>query len=243
VPTIEDTREYYAELTEAVYLPEMSESLEDRVNEAFSRLHSLENRLVDPGETPQPAENEEKWIKRNWYWVGTLLTLVLGSGVVFGFFHWFFGDLVDHRIAAKLEQPAKDIHQIQLDLARLTQQTEDVDRDVQRLLDKALKATAKLSPDQFKRTLDTTTTQLSIAASLHVPIDVATSEELQARLSGTDPSTPFYWAATAAFVSYRSAGKPKFGVGFDRKDLRQQRDGIKRDGQSSPARDRGPVVG
>jgi hypothetical protein len=47
----------------------------------------------------------------------------------------------------------------------------------------------------------------------------------------------------AAAYSMNLAGKPKFGVGFDCKDLRQQRDGIKRDGQSSPARDRGPVVG
>jgi transitional endoplasmic reticulum ATPase len=39
------------------------------------------------------------------------------------------------------------------------------------------------------------------------------------------------------------AGKTKFKNGLRGNDLRQQRDGIKRDGQTSPARDDRPAVG
>ena len=81
-----------------------------------------------------------------------------------------FKHIVQDAVQQKL-QPLDDR------LGRVEQHLSDIDRDVQRLLDKALKTTASLTPNQFQRNLDVATTQLSVAASLHAPSDPETSRD------------------------------------------------------------------
>jgi hypothetical protein len=195
----EDLHESTEPLVEAVYFPEMPKLT------LTQRMDNIEQALGI-----RPRRTVVEWTRDH----KLALIIAIGTVALVGFeihkaweewsnqrnedFKHIVQDAVQQRI-----QPLDDR------LGRVEQHLSDIDRDVQRLLDKALKTTASLTPNQFQKKLDVATTQLSVAASLHAPSGPETSRELQTQLSATSPATPFYWSAAGAFVSYRSsAGKP-----------------------------------
>src|SRR5260370_27079358 len=86
-----------------------------------------------------------------------MIANTLGSGVVLGFFNWFFADWVDHRIDAKISPIAlatsKDVEQIRIDVAKVSTQLDMLSKFVQPMIAARLRAASSLAPDQFRKEL------------------------------------------------------------------------------------------
>jgi hypothetical protein len=180
-------------------------SNEERFAEVFRRIQALEGK---PSSLIDIPKSLEPWPKRNAYWVFPTLTLALGSGFVFSFFHWWFADLVDHQIDAKLATPAKDIQQIKVDLASLGTKLDTFISVFNPLIVQRLRAAASLPADQLRKELP------EVKATVAIAIDqkITGGEEAIRRigkqaidLAATSPDVmDVAWQAATATLNYRS---------------------------------------
>jgi hypothetical protein len=137
------------------FSPEMAASTDERFNEAFERIRDLEGR---PAQTAPPPSSQESLLKQNAYWVFPVLTLTLGSGFIFSFFHWFFADLVEHQIDAKLTEskligPNNDIQAINIEVRENTTKLNMLIDLLKPQISQRLRNAASLSPEQFQKEL------------------------------------------------------------------------------------------
>jgi hypothetical protein len=110
---------------------------------------------------------------------------------------------VNKRIGAKLEQPTKDIHSLQVDLARIGSKLDTfIDLEKERL-----KSLANLRGATFGRALPQVADALSDAVKLGIQTPQEVVDSLQRNLLSTPQDRPDYWNAAAALITYRSGAR------------------------------------
>lgn len=194
-------QEIRANLAEAVYLPEVAKTTEDRLNEAFQRIQALEGKSF--ASEGKPLVRSENWLKINSYWFWPALALVVGSGALFSFSRWFFDDAVNHRIDSKLEQPAKDIHQIQLDVAKIGSKIDVLQDFLKPQIQKKLNDLAGDPSNRDNQAVASALINQAQQGSLPA-IPVSIIEEAGKSFLGAAANDAGAWMAALDFVKYRS---------------------------------------
>jgi hypothetical protein len=164
-----------------------------QIDELFRRVRDLEKEKIPAIEAAAPKES---WLKRNSHWFPMVATLTLGSGFILGFFQWFFGDLVDHRIDTKLQPITQTLNRIEIDIAYIKGRLEIPSRLAQFIqmptkdLQENLKAVATVA-DEAKRNKD-------------AEVPVTTVAELRNRLSLVRDRGPQFWETAASVIDLQA---------------------------------------
>lgn len=188
-----------SESVRVVYLPEVArDSRFDGINERLTKLES---------ENPARS-NQDGWLRRNSHWVFPIVTILFGSGFIFGFLKWFFGDLVDHRIDSKLTEPSKQIGELQKLHERIEGRLDGIADLLKIVAQSELKRTSQLSIPEFQRDLPEVQNALTVARKEEVPKAPETMNALRSKFQRVDKESRGYWGAATAFVNYRSDSPP-----------------------------------
>ena len=182
--------------------PESTNARFGKLEKRLSNLKTELNKLT--------AAKPESWLRRHPYSLPLAALVIAVAGYLFGpaifsrLFSLVFNSYFDERLNAqnvslvldshidkKLEQPIKDIHQIQLDVAKIGYRLDLQDK-------------AAMKPQAFKQSLPglANTLKESEKINLQVPPDV--SDGIRRNLLTTSNSAPGYWDATSQFINYRS---------------------------------------
>jgi hypothetical protein len=182
---------------EVVYLPAMAK--DPRFDVLDGRITQLEqHRSANSGAT------RDVWVKRNSYWLWPVITLLIGSGVVGGFFRWFFGDLVDHQIDSKLSAPIAQLGDQKTTLARIDTRLNDISELLKIVVQNEMKRVAALAQEDFNKNLGTVKTVLSIAKTEQINSPTDTVADIKEKLQKANEKSPEFWNAAAALVNYAS---------------------------------------
>ena len=135
-------------------------SNKEQFDNILGRLRKLEDGSAASTQTVQPIptpQKQEGWIKQNFWWLSWAITILFGSGCIFGFSHWFFGDLVDHRIDDKLRQPFADTNKRAEEqgkqLASIDGRLQGISDLLKIVAQNEMKRVAALSPKDFRKNL------------------------------------------------------------------------------------------
>jgi hypothetical protein len=172
---------------------------EHRIADLAGRMKALEDRLDSAVTAPAAKNPESSWIKRNSNWfLPLVVTVVLPGGVILSFFHWFFADLVDHRIDDKLRQPIKDLASVNTGIAELKGKLDGI------LAMEKLRASASLPANEFKVRLGDVSATLASAKKQNIELPNDLKSSIKQKLLETDSTAPNYWQTAAAFVRLSS---------------------------------------
>src|SRR5208282_185313 len=115
-----------------------------------------------------------------------------------GFILIFLTLTVDERISSKLENPIKDIHQLQVDVAKMNAKL-DTFIDLER---EQIKKIGQLRPVDFERSLPSVDASIKVASAFMVPSPPETLNALRHNFLVANNSLPGYWEGLSAFLTY-----------------------------------------
>jgi hypothetical protein len=146
----------------------------------------------------EAARTSESWLKRNGHWLWPTIVLLSTGGVGTLIISSLDGR-IDSHMDTKLKDPIHDIHQIQIDVARLSGSLN-------------LRVKADLKPEEFKSKLPEVAVALEDALSLKVPASPSVVESIQQKLREADEGAPGFWPAVSRLVNYESAATREFQI-------------------------------
>jgi hypothetical protein len=202
VSIVDDLCDSDHDLTEPVYLCEMPKP---RLTE---RMEAVEAALG-----LGPKRNVADWTRDHWLALSISIgTVIL---VIIAYLAWWqpqwaahehenFESNVNKLIEAKQEQPIKDIHQIQLDIAKISTRLDDLLQLTKPIAIRQLRAALSLPSKQFAEDLPTIKAAIDAAINVKLPASDYASG-LRSKLNSVPATAPAYWQTVGSLVSFRSS--------------------------------------
>jgi hypothetical protein len=180
------------------------------------RLDVVEPRLeaVEVALGIRPAPPKVNRFKRAWARHRALTITLMLAGIIgpTGFTYWMtqrqdaFNDAVDRRIASVLNQPG-GVQATLTDIKTTSDKTSGtlaaLQPVIQDLLMHQLDTVSKLSPEALGRQLPSVSNLIQAARNVGVQVAPQVSDQLGKNLLKVPDSSPGYWPATAALISFR----------------------------------------
>ncbi|PWT85301.1 MAG: hypothetical protein C5B58_03280 [Acidobacteria bacterium] len=180
-----------------VYFSEVGKTRDPRFDGLEQRVKNLEE--LPNNSTNHIVQGDDKWLKRNAFWLAPLVTLIFGSGAV----ATVAGLIIDHRIDAKLSNPIGRIGDQDKLIATMEGRLEGIGGMLTIVVQNETRRIASLNGAEFQDALPQIRTVFTVASNENLP-PTPTLPEIRSRLRQVDDSKPGFWGAAAALVSYQS---------------------------------------